>query len=119
MLRESNRDEKEILFGDFVFRPDVEPNVTIRRGTKWLGAYGEYIARPSNKSDKRQQKIRIVATEIYRFSDLPARVIEFEHIEECMSYNNLLLAMESAYDDFDITQYVTVVYFYLVEDENI
>lgn len=117
MLRESRKGENEILFGDFVFRTDVEPNVTIRRGVKWHGAHGEYIARPSDENDNRQQKIKIIATEIYHFCDLPARVIEHEHIEECMSYNNLLLAMEHAYDDFDVRQYVTAVYFYLIEDE--
>ena len=114
MLTKSNKDEKEILFGDFVFRPELDVNVTIRRGVKWHGAHGEYIARPSDENDKRQQKIRIIATEIYHFMDLPARVIACEHIKECVDYNKLIDAMEKAYDDFDIRQYVTVVYFCLV-----
>jgi len=121
MLKESNKAEKEILFGDFAFRKDIEPNVTIRRGVKWYGAHGDYIAKPSTQDSfaarKRQQKIKIIATDIYHFCDLPARVIEYEHIKECTSYNNLLVAMEDAYDDFDVQQYVTVVYFYLVEGE--
>ena len=121
MLKESNKAEKEILFGDFAFRKDIEPNVTIRRGVKWYGAHGDYIAKPSTQDSfaarKRQQKIRIIATEIYHFMDLPARVITCEHIVECMNYDNLLLAMEKAYKDFDIREYVTAVYFYLIDDE--
>jgi len=116
MDKSSNKDKKEILFGDFVFRKDIEPNVTICRGVKWHGAHGDYVAKPSDNGDKRQQKIRIIATDIYHFCDLPARVIAFEHIKECMDYNNLLLAMEKAYDDFDVREYVTAVYFYLVEE---
>lgn len=117
MLTKSNKDEKEILFGDFVFRTELDVNVTIRRGVKWYGAHGEYIARPSDRNDKREQKIKIISTDIYHFNDLPARVIAFEHIKECMNYENLLLAVGYAYDDFDIREYVTAVYFYLIDDK--
>lgn len=121
MKKSSNKEEKEILFSDFVFRPELEVNVTIRRGVKWYGAYGEYIARPSVKNTiaamDRYQKIKIIATDIYHFCDLPARVTAFEHIVECVDYNNLLAVMEKDYDGFDVMQYVTVVYFHLIEDE--
>ena len=53
----------------------------------------------------------------YHFHDLPARVISFEHMEECMNYGNLLFAMKKAYDDFDVREYVTAVHFYLIDDK--
>jgi len=104
--------KREILFGDFVFHDGL--NVTIRCGFKWYGAKGIYAALPSDWAEGKavpERRIEIIKTEIYRFSELPAKVLSMEHIESCRSYDNLLEAMRKAYDDFDEEKYVTVIYF--------
>lgn len=112
MLRKSDKEKKEILFGDFVFH-DGE-NVTIRRGVKWYNVKGMFTARPSDPNDENTMQIDVVHTEIYKFADLPARVVDEEHIPDCRIYSNLLKAMRTAYgDDFKTEEYVTVIYFYV------
>lgn len=111
--RKSNIKEREILFGDFVFREKT--NVTVRKGVKWHGAEGEYMARPTKREDPLDEptiKIVILDTEIHRFRDLPARVLDKEHDERACTYSGLLKGMREAYgESFHEDEYVTVVYF--------
>lgn len=77
MLRKSNKEQREILFGDFVFH--VGENVTIRKGVKWYNTLGTLTAKPSDPNDENKLQINILRTELYKFKDLPARVIDDEH----------------------------------------
>ena len=112
MLRKSDKEKKEILFGDFTFR-DGE-NVTIRKGVKWYNEKGMFLARPSDSDSNEVRQIEIVHTEIYKFEDLPARVIDEEHDERARNYSGLLKGMREAYgQDFRTAEYVTVIYFFV------
>ena len=90
---------------------------------KWLGAQGEdavgqkFLAKPSDESDKRSVAIMITDTHVYQFKDLPARHIAFEHMKECVDWVKLKEAMQKAYRNFSITEYVTVVFFFLVGEK--
>ena len=111
-LRPSKKDRKEILFGTFEFRNGR--NVSVRRGVKWAGAKGTYIGKPSDKKDKRHILLEILFTEIYRFKDIPAKVLYYEHQKSCQTYEGLLKAMFEGYGSgFMEDEYVTVIYFHL------
>jgi len=109
----SSIENREILFGDFVFRKGI--NVTVRKGVKWHGAEGEFAARPTKKeglSDKRKALIVISQTAIHHFRNLPAKVIDLEHDRRARTYSGLLKGMREAYgEDFSENEYVTVVFF--------
>lgn len=110
--KKSNIEKKEILFGDFVFRKGI--NVTVRKGVKWHGAKGAFMARPTKKEsyEKAVVEIGILETAIYLFRDLKAKVIDFEHDRRARTYSGLLKGMREAYgEDFSENEYVTVVFF--------
>lgn len=108
--KRSDIKKREMLFGDFFFHRGA--NVTVRKGVRWHTIEGVHIAKPTDENDKRKKKIVILDTEIYRFRELPARVIDKEHDGRARTYLGLLEGMREAYgDDFNEDEYVTVVYF--------
>ena len=115
-LRPSKQAKGEILFGTFEFREIVgDENVSVRRGVKWYNARGRYIAKPSDKKDKREQPIDIHQTEVYKFKDIPAKILYYEHQKDCETYDGLLKTMFTGYGaTFSEEEYVTVVWFRLV-----
>lgn len=109
-LEKSKMENKEILFGAFEFHEGL--NVTVRRGLKWHNMLGMYIAKSSSIGDKGAKRIKILETAIYRFKDLPAKVLSYEHQSECQTYAGLFDAMVNAYGkDFSENEYVVVIYF--------
>ena len=111
-LRPSKKDKEEILFGTFEFRNGR--NVSIRRGIKWAGTKGVYTGKPSDKKDKRSVVVEILFTEIFKFKDIPAKVLYYEHQKSCQTYEGLLKAMFEGYGSgFMEDEYVTAIYFHL------
>jgi len=112
MKRKSNQKKRELLFGTYAFRKGI--NVTVRRGLKWFGASGVYKAKPTDERIKDSTDIIILGTDIYKCSEMPAITLRWEHDPKCCCFDGLVDAMREAYgDDFNIFEYVTVIYFVL------
>jgi hypothetical protein len=99
----------EVLkFENLVFEEDL-PNLTVRRGTKWSGLKGKVYV--GDVDGEIQGVAKILCTKTMKFEDIKKEDLELEHDPKCRDYEGLLEVMQEVYEDFDVYEIVTLVYF--------
>jgi hypothetical protein len=88
--------------------------VTFRRGVKWLGKDSKAVDLV-DKDGKVFGKGFIRCTEVFKFCDIPAYLIEMAHNPECRLYSGLKKVMERVYNGFEEEEYITIVMFEIIE----
>lgn len=93
-------------------------NVTVRRSPKWLDIYhnhswdsGYLSVEVTDVDGNFRASARIVSVASLPFLLIPEAWLKLEHDPSCTNLNGLLTAMRAAYSDFDVNEYVDVVFF--------
>lgn len=103
--------EDVLKFKELVFEEDL-PNLTVRRGTKWSGLKGKvYIGDVDGEATG---VAKILCTKTIKFEDIKKEDLDYEHDPKCRDYEGLLETMQEVYDDFDVYEIVTLIYFRLI-----
>lgn len=89
-------------------------NLTVRRGTKWDQFRGDMYLQGVEKESPNNVGT-IIETKVMRFEDIQKEDLELEHDSRCRDYEGLLECMREVYDDFDVYEIVTLVYFKVYE----
>lgn len=89
--------------------------MTCRRGVKHaLLGEGEKI----NLYDLEGEAVEVATVEeikVMRFQDVEQEDLTINHDPDCRDFDGLLMEMQECYDDFDLYEIVTLVYFKIIE----
>ena len=89
--------------------------MTCRRGVKRaLISDGEKI----NLYDLEGETVEVaevVETKVMRFQDVEQEDLTLNHDPACRDFDGLLMEMQDCYNDFDLYEIVTLVYFKIIE----
>lgn len=101
---------EKVVFQNPVFREGLMQ--TIRRGDKRKKFDKGYMEAVDGRGNT-QGTIDILTSELWRFIDIPYEVIGMSHDPDCQMYDQIVDAMTYFYQDFETSDLVTVVWFYL------
>ena len=100
---------------DFL-KPAFHPglNLTVRRGTKWLKAQpGDTLALSLTGAEDPIQKAKCFFAVQVSFSKISPTWLAFEHAASARTLSGLLEGMRAAYPDFQETEDVVCLFFWV------
>jgi hypothetical protein len=100
-----------IRFEEPVFREGI--NLTVRRGIKHATKEGKFYIGDVDGEALGVGRVRQV--KVMKFEDVKGEDLSLEHDPECRDYDGLIEAIRCVYDDFDVYEIVTLVFFEIVE----
>ena len=104
---------KDVLLFDNVKKLKDGLNMTVRRGTRWDALLPEKFYIQSEVKEEPSFVGKLVEKKVMRFEDLQQEDLSFCTKGE--TYEDVLQEMRIVYDDFDVYEIVTVIYFEVEE----
>ena len=108
----------KILFLNPVFRKGL--NITVRKEKKWINAkMGDFLSIKKTTENKEIARGKISEKAYLPFGLIPSKWLAFEHDSACHTKEGLFLEMKRAYPNFTDRDYVTVIFFEILEESEI
>lgn len=102
-----------LLFLNPALREPNKPQVTVRRGTKWLNTDGQRIVVRETGTETDLATGYIQTTAAFPLNEVPQSLLDDEHDPQCRTPEGLMAAMVRAYPDITPDETVTVVVFFV------